>query len=197
MLQPGADPVRKISIIPRGQALGVTYQSPDADRYGYGETYLRGRLIGMLGGRAAEILIYGETTTGPESDLEQATSIARQMVGRWGMSEEVGAVSAFPRSGGDGYMPAGELSQYTLEKIDEEIRRIISECAEEAKRQLAEHREQLDHLAQTLLERETLDEADAYAAAGIPESPRRPRLLFPRRGRPTAGLVIHALARPR
>ena len=96
MLQPGADPVRKISIIPRGQALGVTYQSPDADRYGYGETYLRGRLIGMLGGRAAEILIYGETTTGPESDLEQATSIARQMVGRWGMSEEVGAVQPSP-----------------------------------------------------------------------------------------------------
>jgi cell division protease FtsH len=170
MLQPGADPVRKISIIPRGQALGVTYQSPAADRYGYGETYLRGRLIGMLGGRAAEILIYGETTTGPESDLEQATSIARQMVGRWGMSEEVGAISAFPRSGGDSYMPAGELSQHTLETIDEEIKRIISECAEEAKRQLAEHREQLDHLAQALLERETLDEADAYAVAGIPEA---------------------------
>src|SRR5512142_808988 len=85
MLQPGADRVRKISIVPHGQALGVTYQSPDADRHGYGESYLRGRLIGMLGGRAAEILIYGETTTGPESDLEQATSIARQMVGRWGM----------------------------------------------------------------------------------------------------------------
>ena len=99
MLQPGADPVRKISIIPRGQALGVTYQSPVSDRYGYGESYLRGRLIGMLGGRAAEILIYGETTTGPETDLEQATSIARQMVGRWGMSEEVGAISALPRSG--------------------------------------------------------------------------------------------------
>ena len=169
MLQPGADPVRKISIIPRGQALGVTYQSPSADRYGYGESYLRGRLIGMLGGRAAEILIYGETTTGPENDLEQATSIARQMVGRWGMSEEVGAVSAYPRSGGDNYMPAAELSQHTLELIDEEVKRIISECAEEAKRQLSEHREQLDHLAQSLLERETLDEADAYAVAGIPE----------------------------
>jgi cell division protease FtsH len=169
MLQPGADPVRKISIIPRGQALGVTYQSPSADRYGYGESYLRGRLIGMLGGRAAEILIYGETTTGPENDLEQATSIARQMVGRWGMSEEVGAVSAYPRSGGDNYMPAAELSQHTLELIDEEVKRILSECAEEAKRQLSEHREQLDHLAQTLLERETLDEADAYAVAGIPE----------------------------
>jgi cell division protease FtsH len=169
MLQPGADPVRKISIIPRGQALGVTYQSPAADRYGYGESYLRGRLIGMLGGRAAEILIYGETTTGPENDLEQATSIARQMVGRWGMSEEVGAISALPRSAGDNYMPAGELSQHTLELIDEEVKRIISECAVQAKHQLSEHREQLDHLAQTLLERETLDEADAYAVAGIPQ----------------------------
>ena len=169
MLQPGADPVRKITIIPRGQALGVTYQSPDSDRYGYGESYLRGRLIGMLGGRAAEILIYGESTTGPESDLEKATSIARQMVGRWGMSEEVGAISAFPRSGGDNYMPAGELSQHTLELIDAEIRRIIAECADEAKRQLTEHRDQLDHLAQALLERETLDEADAYAVAGIPQ----------------------------
>jgi cell division protease FtsH len=169
MLQPGADPVRKISIIPRGQALGVTYQSPESDRYGYGESYLRGRLIGMLGGRAAEILIYGETTTGPESDLEQATSIARQMVGRWGMSDEVGAVSALPRSGGDNDMPAAKLSQHTLELIDDEVKRILAECADEAKRQLADHREQLDQLAHTLLERETLDEADAYAAAGIPQ----------------------------
>jgi cell division protease FtsH len=167
MLEPGADPVRKITIIPRGQALGVTYQSPDSDRYGYGESYLRGRLVGMLGGRAAEILIYGETTTGPENDLEQATSITRQMVGRWGMSDEVGPISALPRSAGDNYMPAGELSQHTLELIDEEVRRIISECAEEAKRLLAEHRDQLESLAQALLERETLEEADAYAVAGI------------------------------
>jgi cell division protease FtsH len=167
MLEPGADPVRKITIIPRGQALGVTYQSPDSDRYGYGESYLRGRLVGMLGGRAAEILIYGETTTGPENDLEQATSIARQMVGRWGMSDAVGPISALPRSAGDNYMPAGELSQHTLKLIDEEVKRIISECAEEAKSLLAEHRDQLESLAQALLERETLEEADAYAVAGI------------------------------
>jgi cell division protease FtsH len=167
MLEPGADPVRKITIIPRGQALGVTYQSPDSDRYGYGESYLRRRLVGILGGRTAEILIYGESTTGPENDLEQATSIARQMVGRWGMSEEVGAISAFPRSSGENYMPAGELSQHTLELIDQEVKRIISDCAEEAKRLLAEHRDQLDSLAQALLERETLEEADAYAVAGI------------------------------
>jgi cell division protease FtsH len=166
MLEPGADPVRKISIIPRGQALGVTYQSPDADRYGYGESYLHGRIIGMLGGRAAEELIYGETTTGPESDLEQATSLARQMVGRWGMSDEIGAVSAFPRSGEQSYGNSA-ASQHTLELIDEEVRRILNECAEEAKQTLTEHREQLEHLAQALLERETLDEPDAYAVAGI------------------------------
>jgi len=158
--------VRKISIIPRGHALGVTYQSPESDRYGYGESYLHGRIVGMLGGRAAEELIYGETTTGPESDLEQATSLARQMVGRWGMSEEIGAVSALPRSGEESY--ASAASQRTLELIDAEVRRILGECAEQAERTLAEHLEQLDHLAQTLLERETLDEADAYAAAGIP-----------------------------
>lgn len=158
--------MRKISIIPRGQPLGVTYQSPESDRYGYGESYLHGRIIGMLGGRAAEELIYGETTTGPESDLEQATSLARQMVGRWGMSEEIGAVSALPRSGGESY-GAGATSQHTLELIDDEVRRILTECAEEAQRTLTDHRERLDHLAQALLERETLDEADAYAVAGI------------------------------
>ena len=169
MLQPGADPVRKISIIPRGHALGVTFQSPESDRYGYGEGYLRGRLIGMLGGRAAELLIYGETTTGPESDLEQATSLARQMVGRWGMSEEVGAVSALPRQGEEAYGSIGAASQHTLEMVDEEVKRIIGECAEQAKQTLGEHRAQLDHLAGTLLQHETLDEADAYAAAGIPQ----------------------------
>ncbi|HUO71009.1 MAG TPA: ATP-dependent zinc metalloprotease FtsH [Solirubrobacteraceae bacterium] len=167
MLQPGADPVRKISIIPRGQALGVTFQSPITDRYGYGESYLKGRIVGMLGGRAAEILIYGETTTGPESDLEQATSLARQMVGRWGMSENVGAVSALPRSGEEAYGSA--TSQHTLEMIDDEVKRILDECAEEAEHTLAEHREQLEQLAQALLQRETLDEPDAYALAGIPE----------------------------
>ncbi|HEY0473633.1 MAG TPA: ATP-dependent zinc metalloprotease FtsH, partial [Kribbella sp.] len=87
MLTPGADPVRKVSIIPRGKALGVTFQTPNEDRYGYLSTYLRGRIAGALGGRAAEDLVFGDVSTGSESDLEQATSIARQMVGRWGMSE--------------------------------------------------------------------------------------------------------------
>ena len=86
MLQPGADPVRKISIVPRGRALGVTLSTPDTDRYAYDEDYLRGRVIGALGGMAAEQVVYDVVTTGSENDLEQVTKIARGMVGRWGMS---------------------------------------------------------------------------------------------------------------
>jgi cell division protease FtsH len=169
MLEPGADPVRKISIIPRGRALGVTFQSPDADRYGYTESYLKGRITGALGGRASEQLIYGETTTGAESDLEQATALARQMVARWGMSDKVGPVAALPREGEQPYTgPLGQAaSERTLELIDDEVRRIIDECAGRALSTLDDHREQLEALAETLLERETLDEADAYAVAGI------------------------------
>ena len=96
MLVPGADPVRKVSIVPRGRALGVTFQSPASDRYGYDEAYLRGRIVGALGGRAAEEIVYGNVTTGAESDLEQVTRIARSMVGRWGMSDKVGLVSVLP-----------------------------------------------------------------------------------------------------
>ena len=96
MLTPGADPVRKISIIPRGQALGVTFQSPATDRYGYSATYLRGRIIGALGGRAAEEVVYGDVTTGAETDLDQVSNIARQMVGRWGMSDAIGPVTVLP-----------------------------------------------------------------------------------------------------
>ena len=87
----------EVTIIPRGQALGVTCQSPQADRYSYGEAYLRGRIVGALGGRAAEELVFGGVTTGAENDLEQATQIARQMVGRWGMSAAVGPVTVLPR----------------------------------------------------------------------------------------------------
>jgi cell division protease FtsH len=171
MLQPGADPVRKISIIPRGRALGVTVQSPESDRYGYGERYLRGRIVGLLGGHAAEQLVYGETTTGPESDLEQATALARQMVGRWGMSEAVGLVSALPGLGEGGYLTPdapGAASPHTLELIDSEVRRITEEAHVQALATLRDHRQQLDALAAALLENESLDAPDAYAAAGIP-----------------------------
>ncbi|MEV5958805.1 ATP-dependent zinc metalloprotease FtsH [Streptomyces sp. NPDC051987] len=165
MLQPGADPVRKITIVPRGRALGVTLSTPDADKYAYTEEYLRGRIIGALGGMAAEQVVYGVITTGSESDLEQVTGIARGMVSRWGMSEEVGRLSALPSDAQQAYGLAA--APQTLDVIDTEMRRIVDECYEEACRKLRDHRGQLDALAQALLENETLEEADAYRIAGI------------------------------
>jgi len=173
MLHPGADPVRKISIIPRGRALGVTFQSPTTDRYGYTADYLRGRMVGALGGRAAEQLVYGEITTGAESDLEQATRIARQMAGRWGMSERIGPVSVLPGPSDEPtlFPGAGDSSEHTRELVDDEVRRILEECERTAMAQLEAHRDQLEALARALLERETLDEADAYRIAGIDREP--------------------------
>ena len=174
MLEPGADPVRKVSIIPRGSALGVTFQAPEKDRYGYSESYLRGRIMGMLGGRAAEQVVLGETTTGAESDLEQATRLAREMVGRWGFSKKVGMVTVLPRPGEEAmYFPAsGPASEHTRELVDDEVREVVDKCYVRAVKTLEEHRPQLDSLAHALLERETLDEVDAYAAAGIPRRAR-------------------------
>ena len=170
MLTPGADPVRKISIVPRGHALGVTFQSPDADRYSYSASYLRGRIAGALAGRAAEELIYGDVTTGAENDLEQATNLAKQMVGRWGMSEKVGMLSvlADPRReqplsmSGDGTSPA------TRELVETEARRILDQSHDQALQVLRANRHRLDALVQALLRTETLDTADAYQAAGVP-----------------------------
>lgn len=165
MLQPGADPVRKITIVPRGRALGVTLSTPDADRYAYTEEYLRGRIIGALGGMAAEHVVYDAITTGAENDLEQVTNIARGMVARWGMSERVGRLSALP---GDAQQAYGlSAAPQTLDVIEHEMRRIVDDCYEEACRKLRDHRDQLDALAQALLLNETLEEADAYRIAGI------------------------------
>ncbi|MGX9886293.1 ATP-dependent zinc metalloprotease FtsH [Streptomyces sp. NPDC002276] len=165
MLQPGADPVRKITIVPRGRALGVTLSTPDSDKYAYTEEYLRGRIIGALGGMAAEQVVYGVITTGAESDLEQVTNIARGMVARWGMSERVGRLSALPNDAQQAYGLAA--APQTLDVIDDEMRRIVDECYEEAIRKLRDHRGQLDSLAEALLENETLEETDAYRIAGV------------------------------
>jgi cell division protease FtsH len=170
MLVPGADPVRKVSIVPRGRTLGVTVQSPLTERYGFGAAYLRGRIVGALGGRAAEELIYGDVTTGAESDLEHVTMIARQMVGRWGMSKEVGLVSVLPGSADDILLQSRDgASEATRQLVDVEVRRIIDECYRTALELLGENRSRLDALAATLLERETLGETDAYEAAGFTE----------------------------
>jgi cell division protease FtsH len=169
MLITGADPVRKISIIPRGNALGVTFQTPDTDRYGYDVAYLRGRITGALGGRAAEELVYGSVTTGAESDLEQCTSIARQMVGRWGMCDAIGPVSIFPAADGASWYPGDSraASETTRSLVDNEVRTLIDSCYADALSRLGEHRTQLNTLALALLEAETLDEEAAYEAAGI------------------------------
>ena len=169
MLLPGADPVRKISIIPRGNALGVTFQTPDTDRYGYDAEYLRGRITGALGGRAAEQLVYGAVTTGAESDLEQCTSIARQMVGRWGMSDAIGPVSVLSAADGQMRFPGDprSASEASLELVDVEVRALIDRCYVDALHRLTEHRPQLNQLAAALLAAETLDEVAAYTAAGI------------------------------
>jgi cell division protease FtsH len=170
MLEPGADPVRRVSIVPRGQSLGVTFQSPDSDRHAYDADYLRGRIIGALGGRAAEELVYDNVTTGAESDLEQVTRLARQMVGRWGMSEAIGLMSVVPGPLEESGLFAGAdggPSEATRELVDVEVRRIVAECYETALCRLRDNRARLESLAAALLEHETLDEESAYEAAGF------------------------------
>jgi cell division protease FtsH len=169
MLTEGADPVRKISIIPRGLALGVTFSAPDADRFNYTEQELRAKIKVALGGRSAEQVVYGDLTTGAESDIQQLTQIARQMIGRWGMSEAIGVVAVLPSDGQGPLLPGvSEVSPETQELIDAEVRKLVTSLHEEVIVLLRENRDKLDALADALLEHETLDQADAYAAAGIP-----------------------------
>ena len=176
LVVPGADPVNRVTIVPRGQALGVTYQRPEEDRYNYPEAYLRARIVGALGGRSAEEIVYGTRTTGAESDIEQATNLARAMVTRWGMSEKLGTVELAPREnaylgGSGGYVGEKPYSEETARTIDEEVSRIIDESHEEARRLLTEHRKELEALAGALLERETLDEEEILEVTGLPPAP--------------------------
>ncbi len=176
LVVPGADPVNRVTIVPRGQALGVTYQRPNSDRYNYPEAYLRARIVGMLGGRAAEEVVYGTKTTGAENDIEQATGLARGMVTRWGMSERLGLVQLAPRdnpylSGAGGFAGTRPFSEQTAEAIDSEVRKIIGESHDEAKRLLIVHRKQLDALADALLSRETLNEEEILEVTGLPPAP--------------------------
>jgi cell division protease FtsH len=172
MLTPGADPVRKISIIPRGMALGVTFSAPDADRFNYSEQELLAKIKVALGGRAAEEIVFGDLTTGAESDIQQLTQIARQMVGRWGMSTAIGTIAVLPVDGRGPLLPgAAEVSEETQRLVDEEVRRLVSSAHVEVTVLLNENRSKLDSLANALLEHETLDQDDAYAAAGIDAQP--------------------------
>ena len=179
MLTPGADPVRKVSIIPRGAALGVTLSAPDDDQVSYTREDLLAKIKVALGGRVAEEAVFGTISTGAESDIDQVTTIARQMVGRWGMSDAIGFVRVLPSDGrGSFFGSSGETSEATQRVLDEEVRQLIDTAHLDVTTALTQHRDRLETLAQALLKSETLDELDAYAAAQMP--PRTPATGRPR-----------------
>ena len=167
LLVPGADPVRKVTIIPHGSALGVTIQSPIDDRFNYGEDYVRARIIGALGGRAAEQLIYGVVSTGAANDLQQVTLIAREMVVRWGMSSKIGPL-AFAEDGQTNALSmVRPYSEATAREVDLEIKRIADECLAEAIRLLTENSTRLESLARALLAEDSLGEDQILSVTGL------------------------------
>ena len=172
--------MQRVTIVPRGRALGVTYQRPQTDRYNYPEAYLRARIVGMLGGRAAEELVYASRTTGAENDIQQATQLARNMVTRWGMSDRLGMVQLAPpenpflEGAPGGFRGDKPFGEHTAELIDSEVQRIIDECHQEAKALLKTHRQRLDALVAALLEHETLDQEEILKVTGLPPAPALP-----------------------
>jgi cell division protease FtsH len=167
LLVAGADPVRKVTIVPRGVALGVTVQSPVNDRFNLGEDHLRARITGALGGRAAESLVYGVVTTGAENDLQQVTQIAHEMVVRWGMSAKIGPLSYVEIGPGGPFAMQRPYSEATAKLIDDEVKRIAEECAANARDLLAQHRDKLDTLVRALLEHDSLGEQEILKATGL------------------------------
>jgi cell division protease FtsH len=190
MLTPGADPVRKISIIPRGQALGVTLSTPETDRYNYRREELLAQIKVALGGRAAEKVVFDDLSTGAESDIQNLTQVARGMVGRWGMSDQVGPI-AVTDGRQDGLLLPGALpaSEPTQELVDKEVRRIVDDAERQVITLLEDHRQQLDALANALLERETLDQPDAYEVADVPLPEEEPAEQAKAQLRPDADLA--------
>jgi cell division protease FtsH len=169
MLTPGADPVRKVSIIPRGQALGVTFAAPDMDRANYEKDWLIAKIKVALGGRVAEEVVFGSITTGAESDIQQLTQIARGMVGRWGMSDVIGPIAVLPQEGSNPLLPGSDAASETTQRlVDDEVRRIVEEAYSDVRDLLTENRDKLESLTEALLREETLDEDPAYAAAKVP-----------------------------
>jgi len=159
-----AEPLHKVTIIPRGHALGATFQLPEKDRYTEGRQRLLGMITGAMGGRVAEQLCYGEITTGAASDIKQATHVARMMVTEWGMSDLLGFQHFGNREEllflGREVSRTNEMSEDTARKIDAEVKRIIDECYQKTVELLTSHRDKLDLLTNLLIERETLDGRD-------------------------------------
>jgi cell division protease FtsH len=176
-LTPGSDPLRKVSIVPRGNAGGVTIQMPDEDRALYSRKYLLGRLAGMLGGRAAEQVVFGEITTGAENDLKQATGLAKRMVGLWGMSQEVGPI--YLGTGEEHVFLGREITQdksfsdATAQIVDRAVRDMVENALKQAIEITTTHRDKLESLVKALMERETLDGPEVIEIWGqpVPEDP--------------------------
>jgi cell division protease FtsH len=171
-LLPGSDPIHKVTIIPRGMALGVTQQLPVDEKHTYPEKYLLNNITILLGGRAAEELILKDFTTGSGNDIERATHISRKMVCEWGMSDEMGPLSYGKKEdqiflGREFATPHKDYSEATAERIDKEISRIVSERYEIAKQLLSDHMDVLDRLAAQLLEKEVLNSTEIDQIIGI------------------------------
>jgi len=176
---PCADPVQKISIVPRGRAaLGYTLHLPAGDQYLLTRSQIEDRIQGLLGGRAAEELVFGQVSSGAENDLEQATQLARQMVAMFGMGESVGLLHCARREGiflgGDAFAAQRDCSEQTASAIDQEVKQILQQAYARAKEILAAHRAELEELARQLLGRETLDAARVEQLLGPRPAPEKP-----------------------
>ncbi|PYO35936.1 MAG: cell division protein FtsH [Gemmatimonadetes bacterium] len=178
---PGLDPLHKVTIVPRGRALGITFSLPEEDRHNYTREYILGRLATAYGGRVAEELVFGveKVTTGAAQDIQQATEMARRMVTQFGMSDAVGPIAIGDREQeiflGREVVQRREISERTAELVDAEVKRILGAAYERAREIITARRDVLDRLAQALLERETLDHGEVdLVVAGKPLPPQAP-----------------------
>jgi len=163
---PGMDPLHKVTIVPRGRALGITASFPDEDRHSYTKEWLEGQLTMLYGGRVAEEMIFGmeRVTTGAGNDIERATAMARRMVTRFGMSERIGLMAIGDSDHevflGRELTTRQDVSEHTSQLVDEEVKRFLDEAHDRARIVVEEQRELLERIAQALLDRETLDRAE-------------------------------------
>jgi cell division protease FtsH len=178
------EPLHKVTIIPRGMFLGATFSLPEKDKYHESKKQLLDEVTGIMGGRIAEEVTFGDSTSGAASDILQATHIARKMVTEWGMSERLGMVNVSSREEhiflGRDLLKPREVSEQTAREIDEEVRRIIDGCYSRAKQIILDHKDKLIALAEALIEYETLD------ATEIEELVETGKLSKPPRSTPTA-----------
>jgi cell division protease FtsH len=187
--------VHKVTIIPRGRALGVTQYVPNEDRLSISKRELDHQLIVLLGGRAAEKIVYNETCVGAENDLERATGIARRMVTHWGMSPKIGPVS-YKTSDEDPFLgreihQTRQFSEHTQELIDEEVARILLEADQKAEQLLREHRGDLEKIARSLLEHAELGEAELTELIGPSiQAKTQPEKRQPEKTQPAPGAVL-------